>query len=395
MTLTRWGVELEAPVVTAGSGELLQLQFDVLADEAEQLRYSIAHCDRHWQRDDLEPYEFMQGFESGDIENVEFSFTTRRPFVHYRQTLPVAGAMFTASGNYVVTVTSDETGDTLLTRRFWVTEELVKVRGEVGNPYDGGAIMQRQELDVRVEGGSKSNMNLRWSLDPRPEYTSVLAQQNGRLDNQRWLEFSGYDGQMLAYRYRQENIFDGGNTYRFFDCSNLNTPMYNVLRVEEYGGELFAMLRPEEDRSKKHFLSEKTLFGGMKVNVWDRQNKTLEADYVWVNISLPMAQPMLDRSVYVVGQLTDWKLDSASRMEYKPEYKAYVKRLLLKQGYYSYLLLATGRQLTETSATAMLEGDHVETPNMYTIYVYYREPSDRADRLVAVKRVKAAVDYGL
>ena len=79
----------------------------------------------------------------------------------------------------------------------------------------------------------------------------------------------------------------------------------------------------------------------------------------------------------------------------KPEYKAYVKRLLLKQGYYSYLLLATGRQQTETSATATLEGDHVETPNMYTIYVYYREPSDRADRLVAVKRVKAAVDYGL
>ena len=65
MTLTRWGVELEAPVVTLGGRELLQLRFDVLADEAEPLRYSISHCDRHWQRDDLEPHEFMQGFESG------------------------------------------------------------------------------------------------------------------------------------------------------------------------------------------------------------------------------------------------------------------------------------------------------------------------------------------
>lgn len=393
MTLTRWGVELEAPVVTLGGRDLLQLRFDVLADEAEPLLYSISHCDRHWQRDDLEPYEFMQGFESGSIEEVEFSFATRRPYVHYRLTLPANGAEFTASGNYVVAVTSEETGDTLLTRRFWVTEEMVKVRGEVTKPYDGGAIMQRQELDVRVEGGSRTTGPFVMRLDPRPEYTSVLAQQNGRLDNQRWLEFSGYDGQMLAYRFRPQNIFDGGNTYRFFDCSNLYTPMYNVLRVEEYGGELFAMLRPEEDRSKKHYLSEKTLFGGMKVNVWDRQNKTLEADYVWVNISLPMAQPMLDRSVYVVGQLTDWKLDSASRMEYRPEYKAYTKRLLLKQGYYSYLLLATGRQQVE-SATERLEGDHVETPNMYTVYVYYREPSDRHDRLVAVKRVMAAVDYG-
>ena len=128
----------------------------------------------------------------------------------------------------------------------------------------------------------------------------------------------------------------------------------------------------------------------MKVNVWDRQNKTLQADYVWVNISLPMAQPMLDRSVYVVGQLTDWKLDSASRMEYIPEYKAYVKRLLLKQGYYSYQLLATSYESgakSGESATERLEGDHRETPNTYTIFVYHREPSDRADRLIAVRKI--------
>ena len=200
-------MELEAPVVTLGGRDLLQLRFDVLADEAEPLRYSISHCDRHWQRDDLEPYEFMQGFESGSIEEVEFSFATRRHYVHYRLTLPANGAEFTASGNYVVAVTSEETGDTLLTRRFWVTEEMVKVRGEVTKPYDGGAIMQRQELDVRVEGGSRTTGPFVMRLDPRPEYTSVLAQQNGRLDNQRWLEFSGYDGQMLAYQFRPQNSF--------------------------------------------------------------------------------------------------------------------------------------------------------------------------------------------
>ncbi len=167
--------------------------------------------------------------------------------------------------------------------------------------------------------------------------------------------------------------------------------MYNIVKIEEYGGEVFAMVRPEEDRSKKHFLNEKTLNGGMKVNVWDRQNKALQADYVWVNISLPMAQPMIDKSVYVVGQLTDWKLDSASRMDYVPEYKAYVKRLLLKQGYYSYLLLTKGYGLEVMgygSATERLEGDHWETPNQYTVFVYHREPSDRADRLVAVRRIQ-------
>ena len=236
-----------------------------------------------------------------------------------------------------------------------------------------------REVDVRVEGKGL-----------RPEWTHVRVQQNGRQDNARWLRFHGYDQQAMNYSLEQENIFAGGNTYRYFDCSNIHLPMYNVVRVEEYGGEYFAMIRPEEDRSRKHFLSEKTLNGGMKVNVWDRRNKALEADYVWVNLSLPMEHPMLDRSVYIVGQLTDWKLDSTSRMDYRPEYKAYVKRLLLKQGYYSYQLLCMGRGHIE-SATARLEGDHMETPNEYIVYVYHRAPSDRADRLLAVKRVVAGL----
>lgn len=373
-----------------GAGERMLLQFDVLANEGENLRYTIAHCDADWRRDDLEPYEMMNGFEGGEIENVEFSFTTLRGYVHYHQMVPARYSDFIHSGNYVLYVTTSEGDDTLLSRRFWVSEQAVGVEATMERPYDGADLLQRQEVDVTIKN-DESRMKSFTSVVLRPEYERVLVQQNGRQDNQRWLDFSGYDGQGLAYRYRQRNIFDGGNTFRYFDCSNLRSPMYNIVRIEEYGGEVFAMVRPEEDRSRKHFLNEKTLNGGMKVNVWDRQNKALQADYVWVNISLPMAQPWLDRSVYVVGQLTDWKLDSASRMDYVPEYKAYVKRLLVKQGYYSYQLLVKSLQITDKSydwsATEPLEGDHWEMPNQYTVYVYHREPADRADRLVAVRRI--------
>lgn len=384
--LTREGVELERPVLTLGAGERMLLQFDLLVDEAQNLRYSIAHCDAHWRRDDLEPFEFMNGFEQGEIENYEFSFTTLRPYIHYYQSIPAKFAAFTHSGNYLLAVT-DEEGDTLLTRRFWVTEEAVGVNAEMARPYDGMDIMRRQEVDVTVKRSEVGGNN----VFLRPEYERVQVQQNGREDNARWLEFSGYDGTALCYRFRSCNVFHGGNTFRFFDCSNIYTPMYNVQKVEEYGGELFAILRPEENRSKKHFLSETTLNGGMKVNIQGRRKPAVEADYVWVNITLPMAQPWLDKSVYVVGQMTDWKLDSTSRMDYNPQYKAYVKRLLLKQGYYAYQLLVKRYEvggMSDWLATEMLEGDHMETSNFYTIFVYHREPSDRADRLVAVKRIK-------
>jgi len=386
VTLTRAGVELERPVLTMGFGDRLSLQFDMLADEAQNLRYSICHCDAEWRGDSLESYEFMTGFENGEIENYEFSFTTRRPYVHYHQAIPAKFAEFTHSGNYLLTVT-DEDGDTLLTRRFWVTEESAIIQADLTKPYDGMDLRKRQEIDVSISIPSSA---IHFSL--RPEYERVLVQQNGREDNSRWLEFSGYDGTALCYRFRPCNIFHGGNTFRYFDCSNIYAPMYNVQRVEEYGGELFAILQPEEDRSKKHFLSETTLNGGMKVNVQGRQQPTIEAEYVWVNITLPMAQPLLDKNVYVTGQLTDWRFDSTSRMDYNPKFKAYVKRLLLKQGYYSYQLLAVpiypSSQFLGQSATSLLEGDHMETPNTYTVFIYHREPGDRADRLLSVRQIR-------
>ena len=130
MLLTRSGVELEAPVLTLGSAERLLLQFDILADEGENLRYSIAHCDANWRRDNLEPYDFISGFEYGEIENIEFSFTTLRPYVHYHQMLPAKYTQFTHSGNYLLAVT-DEEGDTLLTRRFWVQEGSKRKTGSI------------------------------------------------------------------------------------------------------------------------------------------------------------------------------------------------------------------------------------------------------------------------
>ena len=75
-------------------------------------------------------------------------------------------------------------------------------------------------------------------------------------------------------------------------------------------------------------------------------------------------------------------------MEYNTQYKAYTKRLLLKQGYYAYQLLYLPVRSTQAE-TAQIEGDHRETQNTYSISAYYRSPADRADRLLAVKTVIA------
>ena len=382
VTLYKNGVEGERPVLVLGSEDRLLLRFDVLGAEVEGYRYKIQHCDSRWQVDELEPYEYMNGFEEGPINNYNSSFTTLTDYVNYYEYIPSQYSQFLISGNYVVTVTrQDEPDSVLLTRRFCVVEGSLKADVSVGVPYDNVSIFERREVDVAL----KENRDYRGSMLPptlNPAYFRVVVQQNGRTDNMRELPFGGYESGVLCYRYKNENVFEGGNTFRYFDISNIRTAMYNVVQIEEYGGEWYAMLRPLEDRSGKSFITEQTLNGGMKVNVWDRTNKQTEADYVYVNFMLPMRSPFMNGSVHVVGELTQWKLDEASRMEYDPKMQAYRLRLLLKQGYYAYQLLfvPTGesRGLTET-----LEGNHYEMPNDYRVYVYYRGLNDRYDRLVA------------
>ena len=382
VTLYKNGVEGERPVLVLGSEDRLLLRFDVLGAEVEGYRYKIQHCDSRWQVDEMEPYEYMNGFEEGPINNYNNSFTTLTDYVNYYEYIPSQYSQFLISGNYVVTVTrQDEPESVLLTRRFCVVEGSLKADVSVGVPYDNVSIFERREVDVAL----KENRDYRGSMLPptlNPAYFRVVVQQNGRTDNMRELPFGGYESGVLCYRYKNENVFEGGNTFRYFDISNIRTAMYNVVQIEEYGGEWYAMLRPLEDRSGKSFITEQTLNGGMKVNVWDRTNKQTEADYVYVNFMLPMRSPFMNGSVHVVGELTQWKLDEGSRMEYDPEMQAYRLRLLLKQGYYAYQLLfvpkGESRGLTET-----LEGNHYEMPNDYRVYVYYRGLNDRYDRLVA------------
>ena len=72
--LYREGAPLEPPVLTmvtnddemsAETRERLVLTFDLLEAEARSLRWSLGHCDADWQRDNLQPIDFMTGLGEG------------------------------------------------------------------------------------------------------------------------------------------------------------------------------------------------------------------------------------------------------------------------------------------------------------------------------------------
>ena len=387
VVLTTGGLELERPLLRMGptnkTTERLLLRFDVLNAQSERFRYRIRHCDADWRPDDLMASDFISGMEDGAIEDFDFSFNTLQPYVSYHQYLPGSFSAFTASGNYLLEVYSEaDPGSVILSRRFYVVEELTRIEMTVGKPTGAyGNVFNDQELTVGITPLQGS------FLPATPQFYQVVAQQNRRIDNCRSLKFSGYSGGKMMYQWQRENTFAGGNCFRYFDLSDLNANLYHVQRVERWGGEIFVFLQPDEDRSRKAYTQVSALNGGMKINIRNRTNPLFEADYVWVNFSLPLPYPFMNGSVHIVGDLTDWSLGENSRMEWQPTYRAYTKRMLLKQGYYSYQLLFLPVGEHEAN-TATLEGDHYVTQNSYAVFVYLRQPGARYDRLVGFREMK-------
>lgn len=378
--------ELEMPIIRmANDGKptnQLLLRFDHMSAQPEDMRYRFIHCNSSWEKDNMEAGEYYNGNVDGNIENFQSSFTTLRNYTNYYQTLPDRYGQFLASGNYLLEVyPADHPDSILFTRRFYVMEELVEIDATITKPAGAfGRVTRDQEISVGVATMRNS------FLPTQADFYTVVVQQNRRDDLKRILPFNGYSGSTMQYRWHAENVFPGGNNFRYFDMSNLHATMYHVQRIDQWGGEVFAFLQPEEDRSMKPYTQYNSLNGGMKTNIRDRHNPHIESDYVWVNFSLPMARPYLNGNIYIVGDLTLWRLNEESRMEWNSTYHTYTKRMLLKQGYYSYQLLFLPTNENE-ALTATLEGDHYEMPNSYTVYVYYRQPGARYERLVGVKTV--------
>lgn len=381
--LGKQGVEMSLPIIQLGSNERLMLRFDELGDNSNYYRYRIDHCTHDWQISDISVSDYMDGFEDGAIDNQQFSFTTIEHYTNYWQTIPNDMSSFAASGNYLLTVYLQSDPDSIVfTRRFKVYEPMTTVEASVGRVQGSVGLMENQNLSVKV-----NPLEGNYFINP-DTYIFVYAEQNGRKDLTRLLPLESMSGNTLNYRWKKENVFPGGNEFRFFDFSNLQFPMNNIWKIEYFGGENIVFLKPDEDRSRKPYSLDIGLNGQYKIAVANAQNPNIEADYAWVNFSLPQELPFLDGNIYIIGDFTNWQMNDQSRMEWNQSMKAYTARLFLKQGYYAYqlLFLPAGSTVGETSR---LEGNHFQTLNDYYIYVYQRNPGDLYDRLIGFGQTQA------
>jgi len=384
--LYREGNELSNPVFELGSDVRLLLKFDDLAEDVKNYSYTIIHCDASWNESYIQQSEYLSGFPDNPITDYAMSFNTTIKFVNYQLTIPNDDCSLKYSGNYALVIfEGNDRKNLVLIQRFYVVEPKVRIEGIVKkatfDPFNG----ENQEVDFKV-----INEQLRL-LNPQEDIKVVLM-QNRRWDNAiLGLKPRFIQNNVLSYDYDKENVFPGGNEFRYFDIRTKRYNGENIESIKFIRPYFHVTILPEGIRNNKKFMPYKEMNGNFVVESLDRVTDTdTECDYMFVHFYLPMQSQLVGGSVNVFGALTGWNANKSNEMKWNYESAGYELSLLLKQGYYNYqyVYVPDGAKKADS---VNLEGSFFLTENEYEIFAYYRDPSSRYDRLVGFVTVNSNV----
>ena len=369
--------QLLAPVIRLNSTDKLRLSFDDMSTESYQFKYTFVHCTEDWQTSDLDQMDYLDGFFEEDITQYEFSLNAIPPYIHYDLVFPERDMQIKLSGNYILKVylNSSDDEDVIFTRRFFVVEPLVRV--EVDIPYypkNLEFVRKKQQIDFTLITPDL------FSAEPE-QRIRVTLQQNGRWDNiKENLKPTSVMMNQLNFNYSEGIVFEGGNQFRNFDMKSYNYQSMYIKEILSDPDGYVVILHTDQPRANKPYSVIEDIAGRKLIKARNDQDTRTEGEYAWVEFWLN--QPRIkDADIYILGALNSWQLDDLSKLRYDSRYNMYKGRLYLKQGYYNYLYVVVPKGETRGSVS-VIEGDHWETKNQYSVYVYYRERVPEYDRLI-------------
>jgi len=343
----------------------------------------VIHCNADWTLSDLSEQEYLEGYPENEVPGGTPSFNTYTSYVHHSLSIPNENTRLLLSGNYLLLVYRDRDPENVVfSKRFMVTESAVHVEARAGYPVQQKYQGCCHEVDFTV---THSGMNIN---DPFSETTAMIF-QNGLWD----MGIGPLHPYMvnpgeLVYDFHEENIFPGGNEFRFFDTKNTRTPTYYVQQIDFIDPWFHFQLKPDKVKPSHVYSSKEDINGRYHIESEDGRDAAVDADYVFVHFKLDMPLPM-DGSVYIAGALTNWQFTDMNRMKYNATEGAYKHSLLLKQGVYNYRYLFLPA-MTEQFDVAEIEGSFYQTENEYLILFYHRPPGTRYDRLLGHQIVHSA-----
>lgn len=364
--------ESKIPILIAGTGEYLTLEFDIMGLTGQPLSAYFYHADREWRRD-LSPPEYMASFQRDDLLDYNSSRATEADYVHYIYRFPNAAVDFRISGNYIVRITEQGQEDAVLFERpFFVSEQSA-------NPEMGSE-------QVMIGGrGFPSIVPVLQFLPPNSLTGSsfdydVCFVRNGRFELARCTDEVDLAAQPLMRFYLQpERAFEADAANYYLDFRDLR--IGGQIEEVDFGQEpVQVILEPDYASFPASgiapVLNGQTVISGSRAVA----EHDLSSEYARVRFRFvpPDEEPLLG-DLYITGSFNGWRPDPDFRLEWVPDQGRYEADLLLKQGEYEYRYYSTDRSLQDHLSTAPPRSE-----SLYTALIYYSDLSLSTDRLIGV-----------
>ena len=384
------GKPLALPVIGLNTQDELLIQFDDLSANYQQYYYTIELMDMHMQPVALNPFDYTRGLTQNNIRDYTISSIAQQSYYHYSFTFPTASCRPTKSGNYLMKVyRQGRPNELVFTKRFFVVEQEAPITASIQEPFD--------------ETMSKSHQKIQLQLDVKKiqllqqELLHVAVLQNTRYNDMLMSNAPSFiRGNQLEYNADRDFVFPAGKESRWLDLQNLRFKTDRIAAIQQLGYGSRIILKPDQSRAMLPYFTFRDLNGQFMISNTELIRSEDQNDYAQVFFTyLPInGQPFQEKSLYIAGALTGNALDTNALMQWNSASKQYEKWLNLKQGYYSYNYILRDNQSPNPLHDFMwTEGDHWETENSFTIFVYYRAPGSRYDQIIGYSSLNSTQNW--
>jgi hypothetical protein len=360
------------PIFKLGDG--FQLQFDDLLGNEANYYYEIIHCDYNWNPSEIPKSEYLQGFDNQRIREYSNSINTLQTYSHYKLSIPNQQMQLRLSGNYLLKIL-DENKEVIFSRKFILYEDLVTVPIQVKRARTISNLDFKHNIEFAIRSNTITFQNPLINV-------KVVSLQNGQWSNAIKNIVPQYTiGNDLIYKYDTQTQFWAGNEFLYFDNNVIKAANNNVAHVDSNNEIYNAHLYTDNAKSNIPYTIREDVNGNFVVRNSNANDNETEADYAWVYFSLSAPAFMMNKDIYVCGMFNNFSLTPENKMDYNTKKGIYEKAILIKQGFTNYQYVVSDSKGNIDSENA-IDGNFYQTENDYSVLVYYRENSDRYDRVI-------------
>jgi hypothetical protein len=357
-------------------GDTFTFQFDDLFGNEANYYFEVIHCDYNWKPTDIPKTDYITGFDNQRITDYSNSFNTLQVYSHYRLSFP---NQFTTqlriSGNYMLRILNEDK-EVVLSRKFILYENHSTVAAQVKRSRDVTNIDYKQNLDFAIVSNDIV-------FQTPTQNVKILLLQNGNFDTAIKNVPPQYTiGNQLVYKYNTETQFWGGNEFLYFENKDIRAASNNVGRVGANNDIYNSYLYTNTARANQIYTVYQDVNGNFVVKNINASNNEIEADYAWVyfTLSAPTFRSN-SKDIYITGMFNNYSLSPEYKMDYNTEKGVFEKAVMIKQGFTNFQYTIADKKGAIDYENA-IDGNFYQTENEYTILVYYKESTDRYQRVI-------------